>query len=110
MPHHNADIKYTTDGSDPTIKGATYNAPFSVPESSHLVLAVAERNGVVSNQEKLNIDDYRKNSVKLDPSKKVTWKHSHRNLTKRKAYSFIERLKKFKGTAYGVTIDIQIQR
>lgn len=103
----NADIKYTTDGSDPTIKGATYNAPFSVPESSHLVLAIAERNGVSSNQEKINIDDYRKNTVKLDPSKKVIWKHRHHNLTKRKAYTFIERLIKFKGTAYGVSIDIQ---
>jgi len=103
----NADIKYTTDGSDPKNMGATYNSPFSVPESSPFVLAIAERNGVSSNQEKINVNDYRKKTVNIDPAQKVIWKRKHDNLTTRDAFSFIERLKKFQGTAYGVTIDIQ---
>ena len=103
----NADIRYTTDGSDPKIMGGSYSAPFPVPESSPFVLAIALRNGVSSFQEKINVNDYRKKTVKLDPSKKAVWKRRHINLTTRDAYAFMERLKKFEGKAYGVTIDIQ---
>ena len=104
-PH--ADIKYTTDGSDPKTLGAVYNSPFPVPESSSFVLAVAERNGVSSCQEKISVNDYRKKKVKIDPAKKVIWKRKHSNLTTKEAHAFMEGLKKYQGTAYGVTIDIQ---
>lgn len=103
----NADIRYTTDGSDPKTMGAAYDAPFPVPETSAFVLAIAQRNGVSSVQEKINVNDYREKIVKLDPSKKAVWKRRHINLTTRDAYAFIERLKKFEGKAYGVTIDIR---
>jgi len=103
----NADIRYTTDGSDPKTMGASYSAPFPAPESSPFVLAIARRDGVSSFQEKINVNDYRKKTVKLDPSKKAVWKRRHTNLTTRDAYAFMERLKKFEGKAYGVTIDIR---
>ncbi|MDM8543279.1 DUF499 domain-containing protein [Desulfococcaceae bacterium HSG9] len=103
----NADIKYTTDGSDPKVMGAVYNSPFPVPESSSFVLAIARRGGISSDQEKIVVSDYRKNTVKVDPGLKTVWKHKHNHLTAREAYAFMERLKKFQGTAYGVTIDIQ---
>ena len=41
-------IYYTTEGSDPKLAGATYEAPFPVPPSAQLVLAYAEHNGVAS--------------------------------------------------------------
>lgn len=103
----NADIRYTTDGSDPKTMGGSYSAPFPAPESSPFVLAIARRDGVSSFPEKINVNDYRKKTVKLDPSKKAVWKRRHTNLTTRDAYAFIERLKKFEGKAYGVTIDIR---
>ncbi|WP_157487519.1 FN3 associated domain-containing protein [Desulfosarcina sp. BuS5] len=103
----NADIRYTTDGSDPKIMGVSYSAPFPAPELSPFVLALARRDGVSSFQEKINVNDYRKKTVKLDPSKKAVWKRRHANLTTRDAFAFMERLKKFEGKAYGVTIDIQ---
>jgi len=103
----NADIKYTTNGSDPKAMGAVYNSPFPAPESSPFVLAVAERNGVSSIQEKINVNDYRKKTVKIDPAKKTIWKRKHNNLTTIDAHAFMERLKKYQGKAYGVTIDIQ---
>jgi hypothetical protein len=103
----NADIRYTTDGSDPKTMGASYTAPFPVPETSPFVLAIAHRNGVSSAQEKINVNDYREKTVKLDPSKKAKWTRRHSNLTTRDAYAFMERLKKFHGKAYGVTIDIR---
>ncbi len=103
----NADIKYTTDGSDPKVMGAVYNSPFPVPESSPFVLAIARRGGISSALEKIIVSHYRKNTVKIDPGLKTVWKHKHNHLTAREAYAFMERLKKFQGTAYGVTIDIQ---
>ncbi|RZB36988.1 MAG: hypothetical protein SRB2_01492 [Desulfobacteraceae bacterium Eth-SRB2] len=103
----NADIRYTTDGSDPKTMGASYSAPFPAPETSPFVLAIARRNGVSSTQEKINVNDYRKKTVKLEPSKSAVWKRRHTNLTTKDAYAFMERLKKFEGKAYGVTIDIQ---
>ncbi len=103
----NADIKYTTNGSDPKTMGAVYSAPFPVPESSPFVLAIAERNGVSSIQEKISVNDYREKTVKIDPAKKTTWKRKHTGLTGRNAYAFMESLKKHPGTAYGVTIDVQ---
>lgn len=103
----NANIKYTTDGSDPKTMGATYDSPFPVSESSPFVLAIAERNGVTSIQEKINVNDYRKKTVKIEPGQKTIWKRKHSNLTTKDAYAFMERVKKFQGTAYGVTIDIQ---
>lgn len=103
----NAQIKYTTDGSDPKSMGAVYSAPFPVPDSSPFVLAIAERQGISSLQEKINVNDYRKKTVRIDPSAKTIWKRKHSNLTTREAYEFMSRLKKYQGTAYGVTIDIQ---
>jgi len=43
-----APLRYTSDGSDPKIAGASYHDPFVVPQGTHVVLAVAEKNGLVS--------------------------------------------------------------
>jgi hypothetical protein len=101
------DIRYTTNGSDPKSLGATYDAPFPVPKDCHFVLAIAHRDGVVSPQEKIEIEQYKTKTVKLDPVKPAQWKRRHHNLTTRAAFEFMERLKKFGGIAYGVTIDVQ---
>ena len=101
------DIRYTTNGSDPKSLGATYDAPFPVPKDCQFVLAVAHRDGVVSPEEKIEIEQYKTKTVKLDPGKAAKWKRRHHNLTARAAFEFMERLKKFSGIAYGVTIDVQ---
>jgi hypothetical protein len=102
----NADIKYTTDGSDPKTMGAVYNSPFQVPESSPFVLAIAQRNGISSMLEKIHVNDYKERIVKVNPSIKTIWKRRHDKLTAREAYEFMERLEKYQGTAYEITIDI----
>lgn len=51
-----APIRYTTDGSDPKILGAAYDGPFVVPKGTVFVLAVAEKNGIISEQHKIKID------------------------------------------------------
>jgi len=45
-----ARIKYTTDGSDPLQHGAVYEGPFTIDRSVSHVVAIAESNGILSNQ------------------------------------------------------------
>jgi len=102
----NADIKYTTDGSDPKTMGAVYNSPFKAPESSPFVLAIAQRSNISSDLEKIVVNEYKEKVVKIDPARKAVWKRRHDKLTARAAHEFMERLKKFQGTAFEVLIDI----
>jgi len=102
----NADIKYTTDGSDPKTMGAVYNSPFKAPESSPFVLAIAQRSNISSDLEKIVVNEYKEKVVKIDPGRKAVWKRRHDKLTARAAHEFMERLKKFQGTAFEVLIDI----
>lgn len=100
-------IRYTTNGSDPKTMGASYDGPFPAPDGCPFVLAVADKDGIVSAQEKIDLEQYRERTVKLDPGKPTTWKRSHNNLTTRAAFDFLRRLKAYNGMAYGITIDVQ---
>ncbi|MBT3387038.1 MAG: DUF499 domain-containing protein [Desulfobacula sp.] len=102
----NADIKYTTDGSDPKTMGAVYNSSFKAPESSPFVLAIAQRSNISSDLEKIIVNEYKEKVVKINPAKKTIWKRRHDKLTARAAHEFMERLKRFQGTAFEVLIDI----
>jgi hypothetical protein len=100
-------IRYTTDGSDPKGFGAAYDGPFPITEECPFVLAIAQQDGVTSAQEKINVKQHITKEVKVDPGQPVIWRRRHSNLTARAAFEFMERLSKFQGVAYGVTIDIQ---
>lgn len=100
-------IRYTTDGSDPKGFGAVYEGPFSVTEDCPFVLAIAQYGGVTSAQEKINAKQHITKEVKIAPGQPATWQHRHSNLTARAAFEFMDRLGKFQGMVYGVTIDIQ---
>jgi len=104
-PH--ADIRYTSDGSDPKIHGVSYEGPFASPITSPFVLAVAERDGVSSSVEKIDVSQYRAKEVKLDPAQPVLWRRKHVNLTARAAFEFLDRLKKFHARAESVMIGIR---
>ena len=43
-----APIRYTTDGSDPKSNGGIYNEPFVIPQQTQVILAVAEKSGILS--------------------------------------------------------------
>ncbi|CAA9889445.1 hypothetical protein METHB2_1000015 [Candidatus Methylobacter favarea] len=48
-----AEIRYTTDGSDPGSLGAYYDSAFEVPSSSRFVQAIATKEGIKSQLEKI---------------------------------------------------------
>ncbi|MCB0192590.1 MAG: DUF499 domain-containing protein [Anaerolineae bacterium] len=103
-----AAIFYTTDGSDPKVAGGEYNEPFIIPSGAPFVLAYAQRDGIVSLVERFPIDWDQDNSVQIDPRIPTIWKPTRRfgfNST-RDSYAFLDRLKKHRGTAAGVSLTI----
>ncbi len=102
-----AQIRYTTDGSDPGSLGARYDSAFEVPASSRFVQAIASKDGIQSRLEKIDMDQYRDKKVVIEPSKPLTWNtHQQGTLSAKAAFDFIERLIKFEGTVQGVIIDV----
>ena len=101
-------IRYTTDGSDPAVAGGAYGEPFAVPEGVRLILAVAEKDGIVSDVHRREIAD---KPVKrpIDRTRPAMWAPpgGFRFETTRTAYGFIGRLKKHEGVASGLRINVQ---
>lgn len=102
-----AEIRYTTDGSDPGSLGAYYDSAFEVPPSSRFVQAIATKEGIKSRLEKIDMDQYRDKKVVIEPSKPLTWDvHQQGTLSAKAAFDFIERLIKYEGTVQGVIMDV----
>jgi hypothetical protein len=105
-PH--AAISYTTDGSDPKLAGATYDSPFIVPPGTLLVLAYAERDGVTSQVERIQVPTGGGGGtpVLVDPKRPAVWTHAFDLQSTKETYETIERAKKFKALFSGVKVTI----
>lgn len=101
-----APIRYTTDGSDPKNLGAAYNAPFIVPNGSVFVLAVAEKDGLLSEQHKIGIDWTHDEGIKIDTAKPITLKRTNSPKTTKESYELLGSLKKHHGLIPGPRITI----
>jgi hypothetical protein len=101
-----APLRYTTDGSDPKLCGATYDGPFVVPPGTLVVLAVAEKHGIVSECHRLNInwDDGGSEPIKVDQP--AIWKREHAPKTTQETYAFLGRLHKYQVSVPGPRVDI----
>ena len=105
-----APIRYTTDGSDPSVAGGAYAGPFAVPPGTRLILAVAGKDGIVSDVHRREIAD-KPVERPIDRTRPATWARpgGFRFETTRTAYGFIARLKKHEGTAGGLRIYVQTE-
>ena len=105
----NAPIRYTTDGSDPKISGGNYEGSFLVPPATLFVLAVAEKQGLVSEIHRLEIKWDEREESRLDPDKSTIWKKEHRPSTTQESYEFLGLVKKHGARVCGpkITIDGQ---
>ena len=101
-----AAIRYTTDGSDPKIAGASYDEPFVIPRSAPLLLAYAGRDGIESEILRVPIDWEKDEAVKVDPQLPAMWKHKHKTESTTETYELLEPLKKHDVKALGLTITI----
>ena len=104
-----APIRYTTDGSDPALSGGAYEGPFALPEGTRLVLAIAQKNDISSEQHKREIAA-KAQPKPIDPSAEAVWRPSSPGFTfetTQNAYGFITRLKSHNGAAGGLTVAVQ---
>ena len=102
-----AQIRYSTDGSDPKQNGGLYDAPLLVPKGTVLVLAVAEKNGIVSDVHQRKITGTGFKTVEINRTKPVVLQRSQNYVTKQESFEFLNRLKKFQGKAVGMRVEIQ---
>lgn len=101
-----ATIRYTTDGSDPKLAGATYEGTFPLPKGTTLVLAYAERDGVRSEVERIAVSWEQDEEVKVDPKLAATWRRKQHTASTKESYEWLGRLKKYKCQPVGMSITI----
>lgn len=99
-------IRYTTDGSNPREHGGSYHGPFVVPQGTVYVLAVAEKDGIVSAIHRREIDWDTPNDVTVDPARPATWHREHAPKTTKETYEFLGQLQKHKASLPGPRIAI----
>lgn len=99
-------IRYTTNGSDPKQAGGSYDEPFVVPSGTVCVLAVAEKQGQMSEIHRIDITWDKVDDFQVDPQKTVTWKREHRLSTTKDSYEFLAKVKKYQAQISGVRINI----
>ena len=106
-----APIRYTTDGSDPQVNGGVYDGPFVVPVGARLVLAVATKDGAVSDLHRREIAE-KPTDRPVDLSAPAVWRPAggFTFQATRTAYGFINRLKKHEASAGGLRFSVQGDR
>ncbi|MFC1994401.1 DUF499 domain-containing protein [Chloroflexota bacterium] len=108
-PHEDGktEIKYTTDGSDPKISGGIYTDPVEIFRGTQVVLAIAMRDGITSEQLNISIGWDKTDLEKpIDADKPLKWSHKHECGTTMESYAFLERLKEKSIKASGIRISV----
>ncbi|MDT8896656.1 DUF499 domain-containing protein [Thermanaerothrix sp. 4228-RoL] len=100
-----ADIRYTTDGSDPKTNGARYEGEFVIPPNASIVLAVAERDGIISDILKIDVS-HKDQEVKIDPLLPATLRRNFKLSTTQETYQWLDSVEKSHGKIFGVTLMI----
>ena len=103
-----APIRYTTDGSDPALSGGAYDGPFAVPPGTRLILAVAAKDGITSDQHRLEIAE-KPAEQPIARDKPAVWQpeREFEFNTTRTAYGFIARLTQHAAGASGLRLAVQ---
>jgi hypothetical protein len=102
-----APIRYTTDGSSPKLSGGSYDGPFVVPPGTLLVLAVAEKGGLISDEHRLEIRwGDGPEPEELDPARPAVWKREQYPQTTGDTYKLLGLLKKHQATLPGAKIAV----
>ncbi len=98
-------IRYTTDGSDPKLAGATYDGPVALPPATTLVLAWAEEDGVSSEVLKITVPKIDK-KFEVNPKLPAAWTRVFDWQSTKESYEALERAKKHHARFAGATIII----
>jgi len=102
-----AEIKYTTDGSEPKLMGGTYTDPFEISRTNKVVLAIATLDGISSDPLMIQIPWDKPDMEKpIDPDKPLTWNRRYEYHTTLESYNFIERLKANPVLVSGIKVSV----
>ena len=102
-----AALRYTTDGSDPKIGGATYDGPFALPSHARVVLAVAEKQNIVAEHRlDVNWEHADTFTITVDPERPAVWKREHKLETTQDTYAFLAQLKQHQASILGSNLSI----
>ena len=71
-----------------------------------MVLAIAEKDGITSEQLQVDLEWGEEEKPPINPSIPATWKVEHKPATTKESFEFIGRLKKYEGKIFGLGIDI----
>lgn len=99
-------IRYTTDGSSPDIAGVVYEQPFVVPKGTHVILAIAEADGVRSAVTKFDLPVNGVGGVVVDSRQPATWRHLHQCDDTSRSYALLEAANQRRARLAGVTLTV----
>jgi hypothetical protein len=107
-----AQMRYTTDGSNPRTGGA-YDGPFVIPAGSSVLQAIGAKSGIES--EVLNVAIPKGGAggggggageAEIDKTKPAKWHAQHQFANTQTSYGFLGRMKKFSGSFADVQVSI----
>ena len=100
-----AEISYTTDGSDPKSSGAIYAGEFIIPASTKFVQAIATKDGIFSEKLEISIDWGKPaGGIKIDKQKPLIYqkKGMFKTSNNKNSYEELETLAKYDAQFSGV--------
>src|SRR5262249_43706766 len=104
--------RYSTDGSSPE-GGASYEGPFTVPDSCRIVLGTAEFDGIKSDLLRITIQNRPgkgpSQRAELDPRAPCRWKKQQKFDDTGSVWTFVERLEKNGAKAQTVTLTAETE-
>jgi len=104
-----AEIRYTTDGSNPATNGGVYSGPFLVHKGAKFALAIASRDGIQSERAQYVVPE-RADEFKVDPGKPCLWTRRHNRDSTMDTHEFLSVCDKAGGRLCGVQVSTALNR
>jgi hypothetical protein len=101
-----APIKYTTDGRNPVEQGVPYSGDFPVPQDAKIILAVAEKDGVRSEETSFRVDISGSSQIAADKEAKWLCSKRYKNLRTSEGFQVMERAEEYGSRLTEVSINV----
>lgn len=102
-----ANIRYTTDGSNPKENGGIYDGEFLVPRGTTFVQFVAEYKGNYFTVESIKIDNKKTTGINIDKDKKLTIRRYFNRVDTNATYEDIKALRKVNAKVRDVVLRLE---
>ena len=100
-------IVYTTDGSSPETSGRAYDGPFAVDDTTKVVLAVADYDGIRSEVTKFDMPQDGHGGVVIDAKRPAVWRHRHKLQSTHATFEWLEHAAKANAELAGLDLNVQ---